>query len=116
TKGVYLLLELARLEPELQVTLVWRPFSKESEKALALVRRHQLSNVHILCGRIAQMHQLYGQHHFTIAPFVNVGKPCPNSVLEGLACGRPALVSKYVDVGGVLEREGAGLTFAGAAH
>jgi len=112
TKGVDLLLDLAEAEPEFHLTLVWRPFGPESEKALGQVRERGLANVEIIHGRIPDMERLYQQAHFTLAPFRSVGKPCPNSVLEGLACGRPALVSDYVDIGKLLAAEGAGLSYA----
>jgi glycosyltransferase involved in cell wall biosynthesis len=111
TKGVDLLLDLASQEPALEITLVWRPFGRRSHTALDFVHRAGLANVRILEGRVADMHRLYGQHHFTVAPFRRVGKPCPNSILESLACGRPALVSRFVDIGSLLESEGAGITF-----
>lgn len=115
TKGVDLILELARREPELEITIAWRPFGKESDAALELIRSEGLSNLHILAGRVADMHSLYKRFHFTIAPFRSVGKPCPNSILEGLACGRPALVSEYVDIGDLIQREGAGFVFPRSA-
>ena len=80
------------------------------------VRARGLTNVRIIRGRIADIHQLYGRFHFVVAPFRSVGKPCPNSILEGLACGRPALVSRFIDVADLLAREGAAVAFEPTAE
>jgi glycosyltransferase involved in cell wall biosynthesis len=111
TKGVDLLLDLAAREPEFELTILWRPFGHESDRALEDVRKRGLPNVIIRRGRIPDIHRVYGDHHFTVAPFRTVGKSCPTSVLEGLACGRPTLLSQYVDVAGLLAREGAAISF-----
>jgi glycosyltransferase involved in cell wall biosynthesis len=111
TKGVDLLLELARARPAIQITMLWRPFGAASDEALHAVQKEGLSNVNVVRGRVEEIEKFYQSHHFTIAPFRTVGKPCPNSILEGLACGRPALVSEFSHIGELLEREGAGLTF-----
>ena len=112
TKGLSLLLELARLEPSLQLTVLWRPFGPESDEALSIVRSRLPSNVRIEVGRVDRIQDRYRDSHFAIAPFVSVGKPCPNSVLEALAVGRPALVSDYTDIGELIEREQAGVRFS----
>lgn len=116
TKGVDLLMDLAASEPELEITMLWRPFGKGSDRALELVRGRDLPNLRVVEGRIGEIHRLYGRHHAVVAPFRTVGKPCPNSILEGLACGRPALVSRYVDIAGLLEREGCGVAFEPTAE
>jgi glycosyltransferase involved in cell wall biosynthesis len=112
TKGVDLLLELARAMPELRITVLWRPFGRQSDKALNTVRAERLSNLEIVAGRVQNIQDVYRSHHFTIAPFRTTGKPCPNSILESLACGRPVLVSSFVHIGELLERERAGISFA----
>jgi glycosyltransferase involved in cell wall biosynthesis len=111
TKGVDLLLDLARERPQVEVTLAWRPFGRSSDRALRMVLDAGLPNIRIVRGRLANIHELYRSHHFTIAPFRTTGKPCPNSVLEGLASGLPALVSEFVHVAPLLERAGAAVSF-----
>src|SRR5688572_33140010 len=37
------------------------------------------------------------------------GKSCPNSIIEALACGVPALVSATCGIGGLISRDGAGV-------
>lgn len=111
TKGVDLLLDLAACEPNLEITILWRPFGPQSDLALQEVQKRRLPNLVIHRGRITDIHRFYGQFHFTIAPFRTVGKPCPDSIVESLASGRPVLVSRYVDIADLLEQEGCGLSF-----
>jgi glycosyltransferase involved in cell wall biosynthesis len=111
TKGLDLLLELARRDPTFDLTVLWRPFSRRSDETLREVRSRCGDNVHIHAGRVSNIQSFYEAAHFLVAPFRNVGKPAPNSVLEGLAVGRPALVSESVDIAGLLERAGAAVRF-----
>jgi len=76
------------------------------------VRARCSPNVHINVGRVPRIQAFYEAAHFSVAPFRTLGKPCPNSVIEALAVGRPALVSHYVDMGQVLEKDRAGVRFA----
>lgn len=110
-RGVDLLLDLAAAEPDLEITMLWRPFGRGSDAAATKILERGLPNVRLRHGRVPNMQEMFGQYHFTVAPFRTVGKPCPNSILESLACGRPVLVSDYVDIGDLLTREGAGLVF-----
>ncbi len=116
TKGVDLLLEAAALRPHVAFTLLWRPFGPAADVALEQVRRRAPENVALIKKRIPDMAAFLARFHFAVAPFRSVGKPCPNSILEMLALGRPALVSDFVDVGDLIAREGAGLVFAPAAE
>ena len=112
SKGVDLLLEAARRRPEVLFTILWRPFGAAADAALKLVRQRAPDNVTIIKRRVPDMQRFLTEFHFVVAPFVTVGKPCPNSILEALAVGRPVLVSDFVDIGDVLQSAGAGLTFA----
>lgn len=112
TKGVDLLLEAARVRSDIEFTLLWRPFGRAADIALDEVRRIAPPNIVIVKQRVADMHKFLPKYHFAIAPFRTVGKPCPNSILESLAVGRPSLVSEFVDIGDVLEKEHAGIVFA----
>jgi glycosyltransferase involved in cell wall biosynthesis len=112
SKGLGLLIELARLEPTFNLTVLWRPFSQRSDEALEAVRGGAPPNVTFKPGRIPRIQNEYAKAHFVVAPFKSAGKPTPNSVLEGLATGRPGLVSDYTDLGDLLEREQAGVKFS----
>jgi glycosyltransferase involved in cell wall biosynthesis len=111
SKGLALLIELARLEPAFNLTVLWRPFGQHSDHALEAVRADAPANVTFKPGRAPRIQNEYAQAHFVVAPFKTVGKPAPNSILEGLATGRPGLVSAYTDLGDLLEREAAGVKF-----
>src|SRR6185369_3369453 len=93
------------------LTVLWRPFGPASDEALRAIRSECPPNVHFHAGRVERIQTFYERAHFAVAPFLSVGKPCPNSIIEALAIGRPALVSEYVDVGRLLEREQAGVRF-----
>jgi len=112
TKGLDLLIELARVEPSFHLTVLWRPFGPASDEALRVARTGAPPNVEFRAGRSVRIQDEYARAHFSVAPFRTVGKPAPNSVIEALAMGRPALVSDYTDLGGILEREGAGMRFS----
>lgn len=112
TKGVGLILGAAQRHPDVEFTLLWRPFGPAADAALEKVRAKATPNVRVEKRRVPDMHAFLRQFHFAVAPFRSVGKPCPNSILEMLAVGRPVLVSEFVDVGGLIQREGAGLQFA----
>jgi glycosyltransferase involved in cell wall biosynthesis len=52
----------------------------------------------------------YAGAHAVVCCFAkNFGKTCPNSVMEALACGRPALVTEDVGLAGVIRDESAGV-------
>jgi glycosyltransferase involved in cell wall biosynthesis len=112
TKGVDLLLAVAQQKPQVEFTLLWRPFGPAADQALARIENQAPPNVVIIKRRVPDMHNFLTGFHFAVAPFRSAGKPCPNSILEALALGRPALVSDYVDIGDVLKSHGAGITFA----
>jgi glycosyltransferase involved in cell wall biosynthesis len=59
------------------------------------------------------MSTLYRQHHFTVIPFTTPdgGKECPNSLLEGLACGVPVLISSVAPFAGFVARHDCGEVF-----
>jgi glycosyltransferase involved in cell wall biosynthesis len=111
TKGLDLLLDLAAVEPDLELTVLWRPFGRGSDQARAVVERRALSNVRIISGKLPDIERYFRSSHFVAAPFRTVGKPCPNSILEALACGRPVLLSDFVDIGELIEEHQAGIRF-----
>jgi len=59
------------------------------------------------------MPAVYNQHHFTVVPYTRPdgGKECPNSLIEGLACGLPALVSSACRIADFVERQRCGVVF-----
>jgi glycosyltransferase involved in cell wall biosynthesis len=52
----------------------------------------------------------YRGAHATVCCFADgFGKSCPNSVVEGLACGRPAIVSETVGIANLIHDHNAGV-------
>ncbi len=108
-RGVDLLIELARREPELEVVLPWRRWGDLAAARSALAALDPTPNVCLAEGDVADMAaELRGVHAVASFFAAGTGKSCPNSVLEGLACGRPALVADTVGIAAALEEGGAG--------
>lgn len=110
-RGMWLLLDAAALCPEMQFRLVWRPWGDSLPAVKQEIARRELSNVEIVCERVADMSRHYATSHVVAAPFLDQSrcKPVPNSVLEGLACARPAVVTREVGVADLILGGRAGL-------
>src|SRR5262249_30705691 len=68
-------------------------------------------NVTILHEDIVDISRLYPDVHATAALFQDgVGKACPNSIVESLACGRPVLVSNELGIAHLIGEHGCGIT------
>jgi glycosyltransferase involved in cell wall biosynthesis len=108
-RGVPLLVELARLRPDLDVILPWRQWGDLETSRRALEALRPPSNVVISVGD-ADMRDWYARAHATIVCFDRgVGKACPNFVLEGFACGRPCIATPEVGIAGLIETSGSGI-------
>jgi glycosyltransferase involved in cell wall biosynthesis len=93
-RGIPLLIELARQRGDIEVRLVWRPWGDTVAAKRALEALDPPPNVTVHFGDVADMGREYAAAHIVACPFTQgFGKAAPNSVIEGLACGRPALVS-----------------------
>jgi glycosyltransferase involved in cell wall biosynthesis len=65
--------------------------------------------MHVRFDRVDDMRELYGQVHATVACFrPGFGKSCPNSVVEGFACGRPAIVAEHSGIASLVRATGSG--------
>ncbi len=97
-RGVYMLLEAARLDSSINYTLLFRKWAgsyTSIEKVRSLIQKYDLKNVVLRNEIVQDMAKEYKAHHFTVIPFTHKdgGKECPNSALESIATGRPVLVS-----------------------
>lgn len=97
-RGVDLLLDAAQQSPEIHYRLLYRSWRHDYTSLAPTVRKIEaagLRNVMLTNGVVADMPGLYHTHHFTIIPYTRPdgGKACPTSLLEGLACGVPVLIS-----------------------
>lgn len=93
-RGIPLLVEMAKQRPDIDLVLLWRSWGDQDSAMRALAALDPPSNV-ILERRngramIAVYHSAHAVVYCSAAGF---GKSAPNSVIEALACGRPALVA-----------------------
>jgi glycosyltransferase involved in cell wall biosynthesis len=115
-RGVPLLLNAAQDTPEVRYHLLyrqWRTGYTSLHPTRELIARQALRNVTLTDSIVEDMPAVYNQHHFTIVPYTRPdgGKECPNSLIEGLACGLPALVSSACRIADFVERQRCGVVF-----
>lgn len=110
-RGVPLLLDTAAELPDVRFRLLWRPWGDTLPTVDQWVRERSLQNVEIVPGCVADMATEYAQSHAVITPFTNAAqcKPAPNSLIEGLACGRPAVCTATVGLAEIVTETGCGI-------
>jgi glycosyltransferase involved in cell wall biosynthesis len=110
-RGVLLILDAAAECPDIRFRMLWRPWGDSLSEVRRRVAARGLANVEIVCERAAKIEQHYQAAHVVVAPFVDGTrcKPMPNSILEGLACGRPAIVSSQTGIAPLIAENRAGL-------
>ena len=109
-RGIPLLVELARLCPEMDVTLLWRSWGDQQEAERAFAKLNPPPNVRIDTRRGRSMASIYQDADAVACLYQpGFGKSCPNSIVEALACGVPALVSESCGIAGLISNEGAGI-------
>jgi len=114
-RGVHLLLKTALIMPEVDFYLLWRDWPRTvTEIKRLLGKENGYPNVHLVNENITNISTWYQKGHCVVAPFctAELSKPCPNSVLEGLSLGKPALVSTKVGIAKLIRDTGSGITFA----
>lgn len=108
-RGIPLMIELARRRPDIELLMLWRNWDDATTTAEAFRALDPPANVVIERGDLTDMNDGYARAHATICCFeAGAGKSSPNSVLEGLAAGRPALVTRECGIAGLIGRAGAG--------
>ncbi len=116
SRGVYLLLEAAKISQEVQYHLLYREW-RRGYTSLAATRgwleSQRLENVTLTNSVVKNMHRVYRDYDFTIIPYTMAdgGKECPMSAVEGLACGLPALISSLAPFAEFVERHKCGVVF-----
>jgi glycosyltransferase involved in cell wall biosynthesis len=109
-RGIPLLVELARRVTDVEVVIPWRTWDDRAETAAALRALDPPANFRVLRRDVADMYEIYRQSHATVICYrQGFGKSAPQSILEGLACGRPALVSTTCGIARLVADRGAGV-------
>lgn len=109
-RGVALLVEAARLCPEMEFVFLWRSWGDRDEAERAFRRLRPPPNVVIERRSGREMSAVYRSAHAISCLYApGFGKSCPNSVVEAVACGLPALLSDSSDIAPLVVDAGAGL-------
>jgi glycosyltransferase involved in cell wall biosynthesis len=111
SRGIYLIIRVAALMPDIQFLLVWR--KRHLGKLERLIADAGVTNVEIANGMISDMGAIYDRVHATILPGLEHRSfiPCPRSGLESLAHGKPLLVSHFVSLAETVASSHAGVMF-----
>jgi glycosyltransferase involved in cell wall biosynthesis len=109
-RGIPLLVELARACPDVEVVLLWRSWGDRDAARWALEALKPTSNLKVEQRNGRSMTEVYQSVHAIACLYAEgFGKSCPNSVVEALACGVPALISESCGIARLIARGGAGL-------
>lgn len=112
-RGIHLIVDLARTCPDVEVRLLWRCWGDARGARDALTALAPPDNVVVDRRDAADMADVYRTCHAVVLSYEEgFGKVCPASVVEALACGRPALVSDTCGVSDVITERGAGVVVA----
>ena len=111
SRGIYLMIHVAGLLPEVQFLLIWR--KRHLARLEQIVATAGVRNIRIASGLIDDMGQVYDQVHASVLPGLEHRSfiPCPRIGLESLAHGKPLLVSNLVSIAGPVARARAGIAF-----
>jgi len=109
-RGIPLLVDVARLCPDIDVTLLWRSWGDQASAQRAFANLNPPQNIRIDKRRGRHMASVYQDADAVACLYESgFGKSCPNSIIEAAACGVPALVSSTCGVAGLIARDGAGM-------
>lgn len=109
-RGIPLLVDFARLCPEIDVTLLWRSWGDHQAAQRAFANLNPSRNIRIDMRRGRDMAAVYQDADAVACLYEpGFGKSCPNSVVEALACGVPALISGTCGIAGLVAKDVAGL-------
>jgi glycosyltransferase involved in cell wall biosynthesis len=110
SRGIHLMIEVAKLLPQVRFRFVWRTGAEQVE---ALIREAGVENIEVIAGYVPDMGAMYDSAHATILAALthNSLKPCPHSGLHSLAHGKPVLVSHATSFAGIVKARGCGVVF-----
>lgn len=115
-RGVYLLLEAARMSDDVQYHLLYRKWASGYTSLAATeawLNKQCLKNVTLTNYAVQDMHCLYRKYDFIVIPYTTSdgGKECPTSALEGMACGVPTLISSVAPFSAFVDEHECGVVF-----
>ncbi len=115
-RGVNLLLQAAKVSPAIHYRLLYRPWRTgytSLQPTEQYINEHQLKNVTLTNTVVQNMVEVYHQCQFIVIPYTSSdgGKECPNSLVEGLGCGLPALISSVAPFAYFVEQHQCGVVF-----
>jgi len=112
-RGIPQAIELARVFPDVEIVLLWRRWGKIDVAQRAIRKLSPPENVRLILKDSEDMAAEYRDVHAILCLYGDgFGKSCPNSVIEALAAGRPALLTDTVGIAALVESEGAGRAVA----
>jgi glycosyltransferase involved in cell wall biosynthesis len=112
-RGITPLVEAARLCPDMEFVFLWRTWGDQDAARRALGDLRPPPNVVIERRDGRDMPAIYQASHAISCLYApGFGKSCPNSVVEALACGLPALVSDGCGIAPAIAKGHAGLVSA----
>jgi glycosyltransferase involved in cell wall biosynthesis len=110
-RGVGLLIQTAKRLRDCRFIFLWR--GKHTKMLQQMIAEAGTNNIKVIDRIIPNLAVVLESVHCTILSPESWGecKPCPNSLIESLACGRPVLASKVVGISNVIEQEKCGVAF-----
>jgi glycosyltransferase involved in cell wall biosynthesis len=109
SRGVNFLLENFNECNKTKLILLWR--KKYIEEIKSLIKGH--NNIKLINEFIPNIEDLYNSTHATIFPSLTYldNKPCPHSIIESLASGKPVAVSSASGIAPLVKKEKCGVVF-----
>ena len=108
-RGIPMLVELARLRPDIDIVVPWRQWGNTTDARRRIKGLRPPSNFAVLHEDVRDMRQYFARAHATVVCFApSVGKSCPAFVVEGFAAGRPCVTTPG-GVAPLIEAHGAGV-------
>jgi glycosyltransferase involved in cell wall biosynthesis len=112
-RGIPLLIETARRCPDVEFAFLWRRWGNRVAATEAFDALQPPPNVTVDHVDATNMAAVYASVHVVACCYApGFGKSAPNSVIEGLACGRPTLLSPDSGLADVVLEGGAGVVAA----
>lgn len=111
-RGINMLLSCSKnLSGIAKFILLWRRWAGTIKPIKSMLK--DKSNIKLYLKNIKDINLLLSKVHAVIAPFTThqLNKPCPHSIIESLAAGKPVLVSDKVGIANIIKKERCGVIF-----